>query len=141
MLYASFSQGHKTGGFSDRIESPMQNFEYDAENVDAFELGAKTTWLEGKLAFNIALYHMSIKGLQLATQLPGDVPAFSVSNAADSTSQGVEMDGAWLVGENSHWVATLPSRMRAMIRFRVRRIAHPGSQRARREPAISQGSI
>lgn len=99
MLYAAFSQGHKTGGFSDRIENPLAGYEYDEETVDSIELGAKTMWLDGALALNITLFSMDIKGLQLATQIPGTVPAFSVSNAADSTSRGVEVDATWVVSE------------------------------------------
>ncbi|EED32862.1 putative TonB-dependent receptor [gamma proteobacterium NOR5-3] len=97
MLYANFSQGHKTGGFSDRIEGPGADFEFDEENVDSFEVGAKASLLDGALALNIALYHMDIEGLQLSTQIPGDVPAFAVSNAADSTSRGIEFDSTWAV--------------------------------------------
>ena len=99
MLYAAFLQGHKTGGFSDRIENPLADYEYDEENVDSVELGAKTTWLNGALALNIAAFSMDVEGLQLATQIPGTVPAFSVSNAADSTSKGVEMDVTWAVND------------------------------------------
>jgi outer membrane receptor protein involved in Fe transport len=99
MLYGSFSQGHKTGGFSDRIDAPGADFEFDAENTDAFELGAKSTLLDGSLALNVALFTMDIKGLQLATQLPATIPTFSVSNAADSTSQGLEFDAAWAVSD------------------------------------------
>ena len=99
MLYAAFSQGHKTGGFSDRIDNPMADYEYDQENVNSIEFGAKTTGLNGALAFNIAVFHMDIEGLQLATQIPGTVPAFSVSNAADSTSKGVELDLTWAANE------------------------------------------
>ena len=99
MLYATLAQGHKTGGFSDRIENPQVRFDYDEENVNSVELGAKTTLLNGALALNIALFSMDIEGLQLATQLPGDIPAFSVSNAADSISQGVEFDMAWAASE------------------------------------------
>jgi len=99
MLYASFSQGHKTGGFSDRIDNPMADYEYDEENVNSIELGAKTTTLDGALAFNVAVFYMDIEGLQLATQIPGTVPAFSVSNAADSSSDGVEIDLTWAVNE------------------------------------------
>ena len=101
MLYAGLSQGHKTGGFSDRIESPDVSSEYDEEDVNSFEVGAKATMLGGALALNAALFYMDIEGLQLATQLPGDVPAFSVSNAADSTSQGIELDSTWAI--NSIW--------------------------------------
>ena len=99
MFYASFSQGHKTGGFSDRIEDPELGFDYDSENVDSFEIGGKTAWLDGAMTVNVALFYMDIEGLQLATQVPGPVPAFSVSNAADSTSQGLELDVVWAVGD------------------------------------------
>ncbi|MDA8619224.1 TonB-dependent receptor [Luminiphilus sp.] len=101
MLYANYSQGHKTGGFSDRIEGPGANFEYDDENVDSFEVGAKASLLDGALALNVAFYRMDIEGLQLSTQIPGEIPAFSVSNAADSTSQGIEFDSTWAL--NSVW--------------------------------------
>lgn len=99
MAYISFSQGHKTGGFSDRIDNPGADFEFDAENVDAFELGTKLSLLDGNMNLNIALFHMSIEGMQLSTQIPGAVPAFSVDNAADSTSQGLEFDGTWSVND------------------------------------------
>ena len=101
MLYAAFSQGHKTGGFSDRIENPLADYEYDEENVDSIELGAKTIWLDGALALNVAVFSMDVEGLQLATQIPGTVPAFSVSNAANSTSEGVEVEATWAV--NGVW--------------------------------------
>ena len=97
MLYAGISQGHKTGGFSDRIENTSASFEYDPELVDSFEIGAKATWLDGALSLNAALFYMEIEGLQLAVQVPGTVPAFSVSNAADSTSQGIEVDTTFAV--------------------------------------------
>ena len=66
MLYASFSQGHKTGGFSDRIDNANTDFEFDEETNDAIEVGVKTTWLDGALSFNAALFHMSVDDLQAA---------------------------------------------------------------------------
>ena len=105
MLYANYSQGHKTGGFSDRIEGPEANFEYGEENVDSFEIGAKSSLLDGAMAVNVALYQMDIEGLQLSTQIPGEIPAFSVSNAADSSSRGIEFDATWAV--NSVWTLGL----------------------------------
>ena len=99
MFYGSFSQGHKTGGFSDRIDAPGADFEFDAENTDAIELGIKSTLLDGSLGLNVALFSMDIQGLQLATQLPGAIPTFSVSNAADSTSEGLEFDVTWAVSD------------------------------------------
>ncbi|MBU2678316.1 MAG: TonB-dependent receptor, partial [Gammaproteobacteria bacterium] len=74
MFYVALSQGHKTGGFSDRIDVPGANFEFDEENVDSIELGTKATFLNGALALNVAVFSMDIEGLQLATQLPGAIP-------------------------------------------------------------------
>ena len=99
MLYASFAQGHKTGGFSDRIDSPFADFAFDAETNNNFELGAKTTWLDGALLFNATLFHMSLEGLQAATGITTStgIGVFSVANAADTTVQGLETDFAWNV--------------------------------------------
>lgn len=99
-LYATYAQGHKTGGFSDRIENATADFEFDAETNDTFEIGAKNQWFDGALSTNITLFHMEIEGQQLATQIPGAVPSFSVDNAAQTTSQGVEFDAQWLVNDD-----------------------------------------
>lgn len=100
MFYASIAQGHKTGGFSDRIDSPGAPFEFDAELNDTFELGTKNTFADGAVSFNATLFYMDIEGLQAATQVtePGTgIGVFSVSNAADSTVQGLETELAWNV--------------------------------------------
>lgn len=101
MVYASLAQGHKTGGFSDRIDNANANFEFDEELNDTIEIGTKTTLLDGALALNATLFHMSIEGLQAAArQRDNDgLPVFSVINAADSTSQGLEMDFVWSVND------------------------------------------
>lgn len=99
-LYATYAQGHKTGGFSDRIDQPGSDFEFDNEVNDTFEIGAKAQWFDGRLSTNVTVFTMDIEGLQLATQVPGNVPAFSVDNAAQVTSQGIEFDAQLLVGDN-----------------------------------------
>jgi outer membrane receptor protein involved in Fe transport len=99
-LYATYAQGHKTGGFSDRIESQDADIQFDAEEVSSFELGAKTTWLDGSFTLNMTYFNMDIEGLQLSTQAGGTVGAFSVDNAADSTSDGIEVELFWYVSDN-----------------------------------------
>lgn len=99
-LYGTFAQGHKTGGFSDRIDEQDAQIEFDAEEVDSLEFGAKTTWLEGTLNVNFTVFSMNIEGLQLATQLAGSVAQFTVGNAADSTSEGVELEVLWHAADN-----------------------------------------
>lgn len=98
-LFATISQGHKTGGFSDRVESQTAKMQYDAEVIDAIELGMKGRFLDDSLTLNVTLFNMEIEGLQLATQIAGTVE-FAVDNAADSTSQGVELETVWAANDN-----------------------------------------
>ncbi|MEM8935845.1 MAG: TonB-dependent receptor, partial [Pseudomonadota bacterium] len=103
-VYASYAQGHKTGGFSDRIDAAGVDFDFDAEDNTSYELGMKGIFFDGSLTANLTLYYMDVEGLQLATQVPGTIPAFSVNNAAEVTSKGVEFDAQfrpndlWTIG-------------------------------------------
>ncbi|XPF95035.1 TonB-dependent receptor [Colwellia sp. RE-S-Sl-9] len=99
-LFATYSQGHKTGGFSDRIDEQDAEIEFDPEVVTSFEIGSKSSWLDGTLNLNITAFSMDIEGLQLATQLAGSVAQFTVGNAADSTSEGVELELMWYAHDN-----------------------------------------
>ncbi|MEO0423531.1 MAG: TonB-dependent receptor [Pseudomonadota bacterium] len=102
-LYASISQGHKTGGFSDR---PQEDQDFDAELATAYELGIKGTFLAGRLRANLAFYHVDLEDLQVARALPGPTVSFEVQNAAEAVSQGVEVDAVldlaagWTLGGN-----------------------------------------
>ncbi|MEM7283517.1 MAG: TonB-dependent receptor [Pseudomonadota bacterium] len=96
MLYGTVSRGHKTGGFSDRLQDPLN---FDAETNTNVELGLKGLWLDGTVSANVAVYHMSIEDLQVARALPGPSISFEVRNAAEATSQGVEFDGRWLIND------------------------------------------
>ena len=105
MFFASASQGHKTGGFSDRPElNEMGEFEvadFDDELNTAFEVGMKGSWLGGALQTNLALFYMLIEDLQVARALPGEFTnTFQVQNAAEATSRGVEFDAIWSVVDN-----------------------------------------
>jgi iron complex outermembrane receptor protein len=98
-LFASATRGHKTGGFSDRVDTQTGPITYDAEIVDGFELGMKGYFFENAMSLNVVLYKMDIQGLQLATQVPGTIN-FVVGNAADSVSQGVEIESNWALTDN-----------------------------------------
>lgn len=99
-VYATYSQGHKTGGFSERIDGPGADFEFDPETNDNIELGMKGSFADGRIKANLALFRMKVDGLQLATQVDPDAPIFSVDNAAKVTSQGVEFDATFAVTDD-----------------------------------------
>jgi outer membrane receptor protein involved in Fe transport len=120
MYYASISTGFKGGGFDEAytnsgptartgniitgepdggvvdmgVDSSILN--YDEETVLAYEIGAKLTLADGAANLNMALFRMEYDDLQVSS-LVGDV--FRVGNAGDSVSQGLEVDGRWLLAE------------------------------------------
>lgn len=96
MLYASVSSGAKAGGFDAR-GNLAQDLEYGDETVLAYELGAKSRLLDERLELNLAVFRSEYDDLQVS-QFDGTL-GFVVGNAAEATSQGVELDGRWLVTE------------------------------------------
>jgi iron complex outermembrane receptor protein len=99
MVYASASQGSKAGGW-DAIHvngDDLSTLEYEDESIDAFELGFKTTLWDQRATFNAAAFYTNIDDLQVS-QFDGAV-GFNVSNAAEATSQGIEMDARVAITE------------------------------------------
>ncbi|SIN67685.1 Outer membrane receptor proteins, mostly Fe transport [Parasphingorhabdus marina DSM 22363] len=102
-IFASASQGHKTGGFSDRPEENvagnLEISEFSNELNTAFELGAKGVF--GPLQVNAAAFYMLVEDLQVARALPGQFTTqFQVQNAAEATVWGVELDATVELSEN-----------------------------------------
>jgi iron complex outermembrane receptor protein len=100
MLYASAAKGFKAGGFDAR-GNRASNFEYEDENVLALEAGLKGRYLDGTLELNAALFQSQYEDLQVS-QFDGTL-GFVVGNAAEATSQGIEVDGRWLVTDGLTW--------------------------------------
>ncbi|MGB5246206.1 MAG: TonB-dependent receptor [Woeseia sp.] len=95
MLFGTAARGHKTGGFSDRVDAQDTDIRFGAEVVDSLEFGMKSTLLNGALNLNATLFSMDVKGLQLSTQVEGTVADFVVGNAADSSVNGLELEWMW----------------------------------------------
>lgn len=104
MIYGSYSRGFKAGGFNlDREQAIVitptgPNFTADpdtsfaGEYVDAFEIGAKSEWLDGDLLVNTAIFHQTYTDFQLNT-FAGT--AFVVETLPEVVSQGVDADFFW----------------------------------------------
>jgi iron complex outermembrane recepter protein len=105
MLYASVSTGYKGGGFDayfgtaagDWNTSPP-DFEFDQEEVTAFEIGAKTSLLDGAAELNMAVFYNEFDDVQVSTFNGG--LSLKVGNAAETTVEGFEMDGRWALTDN-----------------------------------------
>jgi outer membrane receptor protein involved in Fe transport len=94
MLYASYTEGFKAGGFDAR-SNINTNFEFEEELAESFELGAKMSLDDGAAELNIAIYRTEYTDLQ-TSQFDGTL-GFNVTNAGEATIQGIELDGRWQI--------------------------------------------
>lgn len=102
MGYFSAARGYKGGGFNlDRVQSadglssggpgitPVDDTSFPGEFVDSYELGTKTTWADGNLLLNAALFHQSYSDFQLNSFLG---TSFVVRSIPKVISRGVDAE-------------------------------------------------
>ncbi|NIB38614.1 TonB-dependent receptor [Pseudomaricurvus alkylphenolicus] len=97
MVYFSYTEGYKAGGYDARANN-NQNFEFEPEEADAFELGVKTGYMDGRGELNLAVYYTDYADLQVS-QFDGSL-GFNVGNIKKTIVQGVELDGRFAATEN-----------------------------------------
>ena len=103
LLYATVATGVKGGGFDARFlkesTGPRADlFEYGDETSLSYELGFKTTLLDGAMRLNGAVFRTEIDDSQVSVF--DGATGFVVVNAAEILSQGVEMDLQWAATDN-----------------------------------------
>jgi iron complex outermembrane receptor protein len=113
MVYLSFSKGFKPGGsnltfgfteaedvIAERPVAPAMVFPtYESEEIEAFELGLKTDFFEGKARANIALFTYEYLNLQFQATDP-DPYRGGVANIPESEMSGLEVELAALFTDN-----------------------------------------
>ena len=95
MLYLTYSEGFKAGGFSD---FGGELFSFDPETVENFEFGFKMEMLDQRIRLNGAVYTMDYDDMQLGvTRTFGDLnSSFGITNAGSSEVDGVELEAVFL---------------------------------------------
>jgi iron complex outermembrane recepter protein len=96
MLYVTYSTGFRPGGVNRLALAPP----YKPDTVDNYEVGWKTTWLDGALRFNGAIFDEEWHGVQYALSPPGYNGVTLIFNAGDARSYGIEGDVTWRPTEN-----------------------------------------
>ncbi len=89
MTYVSVSQGYLAGGFNNTIDDPSATT-YDPQISTSYDWGAKTFWLNNRLACNLSLFYMDIKDMQV-TEYPSAY-VMVASNAGRAHSYGGELE-------------------------------------------------
>jgi iron complex outermembrane receptor protein len=97
MLYYTYSEGFKAGAGENAAPGAATNFVsiiVDPEELTNHEIGLKSTWLENRLAFNVAAYMYDLEGQQINKTLSGGPAGFSTifENAAKTSAEGVELE-------------------------------------------------
>ena len=110
MTYVSGARGYKGGGFNlDRVQvavagaplipppfiAPVEDTSFPGEFVDSYELGAKTTWMDGNMLLNATLFHQEFTGFQLNSFLG---TSYVVRSIPEVISMGVDAEILWQTG-------------------------------------------
>ncbi len=90
MTYVAVSRGFKAGGFNPT--APPSGDTYDEEHTWNSEVGAKTTWANGRVWTNVAAFYIDWSDLQLNLPIPNAPGQFYISNVGGATSRGVEFE-------------------------------------------------
>ena len=96
LLFGSVSTGFRSGGF---VFDPFNGLTpFDAEDITAIELGAKTTWADGRVTWNTSLFWSETDNYQDTAILP---PATTPqrTNTGTLRSQGIETEVQWQVDD------------------------------------------
>jgi len=123
-LYVSWSQGFKGGSFDPRgltsaapdldgdgVVSEAEVFEFmkfEPEEVETWEIGAKSSFAQGRVNTSVALFHSDYTNIQVPGSIGVDTDGDGVSdtfagvttNAGAATVQGVELEMNALLGRN-----------------------------------------
>jgi len=94
--YFTIARGFKAGGFN--LTAPTGQESFGVETSWTYELGVKSRWMDDKVQANAALFFVDWDDMQLS-QFDATAGGF-VSNAGESTSQGVELELAGQVTES-----------------------------------------
>lgn len=95
-LYASWSTGFTAAGFNARPFGPTSVFALDPENVQSFELGFKSQFLDRRVRLNAAVYQTEFENIIGTTR--GDATSrcpgapFCNSNIGDARIKGFEAE-------------------------------------------------
>ena len=98
MLYASYSDGFKAGGYEALGTALPNNGRYYSEGVDAFEIGYKTSADNMKVSVNY--FHSEYDGNQLSQFIyPADGAPYNTTANVPSTNEGIEVELSYLLSD------------------------------------------
>jgi outer membrane receptor protein involved in Fe transport len=58
LVYATYSEGFRVGGSNPLRPTSVLPRDYDSDDLENYEIGAKTEWLDNRVRLNVAAYYM-----------------------------------------------------------------------------------
>ena len=91
MVYASWATAYIAGGTNGDTHQLLQ-----AQENETYEVGAKTTWLDGSLRVNAAIYSAQYTGLTTTVfTVYNGIPVAKQVPGGSTESTGLELEGYW----------------------------------------------
>ena len=105
LVYGTISSGFKSGGFNGAIALSHTMLQpYDKEELISYEIGVKSTLLDGGMQLNASVFRYDYKDKQESTVFiapVGGVVGFD--NVPESTISGAELEMTWAITEGLRW--------------------------------------
>ena len=102
MLYATYSEGYRDGSYAARftgvVPNPLPN--YDPEFVKNYEIGMKSTLLDGRMRLNATAFTMDYEDMQINAASNEVATSSTKENLGDASISGLELELSALVNEN-----------------------------------------
>lgn len=97
LSYLTYSKGFRSGGFNEYSSEVIRS--YDKEVSDTFETGLKTTWLDGRVWLNMALFRIDQQDAQF-TRLNPNTFTLENLNIDKVAINGAELEMSAKVSDN-----------------------------------------
>ncbi len=94
LLYALYSRGFKSGGWSPRPQLGTENDAYEPETLNSFEMGTKSKWYDDRLIANFSAFYNQYKNIQITTARADSngMLILPVENAGEAELYGFELE-------------------------------------------------
>jgi len=116
LTYGSFSRGFKSGGFNSFGLAPA----FEDEEVDAYEVGVKSSLRNGRLRLNAAYFMYDYSNLQV--RLPVPTGGVSIVNAGEADVSGFELEANLVTTERLRLDANVSILDTELTRFETQQI-------------------
>lgn len=110
MVYATVARGYKGPGSNSLPSGPSSGEDVfvDPEIPTNYEIGIKSEWFDNRLRVNGAIFFTEFEDFQASTQVPDAFPPlFTLENAGELETEGVELDVSAMLLENLQFSANI----------------------------------